>query len=140
MAQRTRNEKPVTVPEAVRKLRATYDAESQQAFATRLGMSIASIANYETGERKPDGASAIKLARAAAAKGLPEIQRVFDEIIRDAMGGPVVPIQTEDEHRKVRAVQFILRNPRFEHLREPLADLLAPVEAHLRKIEKKFEC
>jgi transcriptional regulator with XRE-family HTH domain len=123
--------------EAVRELRRAY-GEAQQAFATRLDMSMASIANYETGAREPDGASAVKLARAAAAKSRPDLQRVFDEIIRDAMGGLVAPIHTEDENRKVRALQFILFDPRFEHLRQPLQELLAPVEAHLRKLEKKL--
>ena len=122
--------------EAVRELRKAY-GEAQQAFATRLDMSIASIANYETGVREPDGASAIKLARAAAGKGLLEIQRVFDNIIHDAMGGLVAPIQNEDEHRKIRAVQWVLFDARFQHLRQPLTDLLAPVEAHLRKLEKR---
>jgi transcriptional regulator with XRE-family HTH domain len=121
--------------EAVRELRRVY-GEAQQAFATRLEMSMASIANYETGARQPDGASAVKLARAAAAKNRPDLQRVFDAIIHDAMGGLVAPIQNEDEHRKIRAVQFILFDPKFEHLREQLSELLAPVEAHLRRVEK----
>jgi transcriptional regulator with XRE-family HTH domain len=128
----------MVISEAVRELRKAY-GEAQQAFATRLGMSMASIANYETGARVPDGASAIKLARAAADKGLLEIQRVFDEVIRDAMGGLVAPIRNEDEHRKIRALQFILFDPRFEHLRQPLNELLAPVEAHLRQVERKLQ-
>lgn len=123
--------------EAVRQLRKEY-GESQQAFSTRLGMSMASIANYETGAREPDGASAIKLARAAQQKNRPDLQAEFDNIIRDAMGGLAAPIRNEDEHRKIRAVQFVLFDPRFEHLRKPLAELLAPVEAHLRKIEKRL--
>jgi transcriptional regulator with XRE-family HTH domain len=123
--------------EAVRELRKAY-GEAQQAFATRLGMSMASIANYETGAREPDGASAVKLMRAAAAKGRLDLQSVFESIVRDAMGGLVAPVQNEDEHRKIRAVQFILFDPRFEHLRRRLDEVLAEPEKHLRKIEKKL--
>jgi transcriptional regulator with XRE-family HTH domain len=125
------------ISEAVKELRREY-GEAQQAFSTRLGMSMASIANYETGTREPDGASAIKLARAAAAKGRLDLQFVFDKIIRDSLGGLVAPIQNEDEHRKIRALQFVLYDPRFEHLRQPLAAMLAPVEAHLRRVEKRL--
>jgi transcriptional regulator with XRE-family HTH domain len=123
--------------QAVRELRKAY-GEAQQAFATRLEMSMASIANYEAGSRVPDGASAVKLARAAAAKSRMDLQRVFDAIIHDAMGGLVAPIQNEDEHRKIRAVQFILFDERFADKRQRLAELLAPVEAHLRTVEKRL--
>src|SRR5262245_41165394 len=121
----------ISISEAVKQLRKEY-RESQQAFSTRLGMSMASVANYEVGVREPDGASAIKLARAAQQINRLDLQAKFDEIIRDAMGGLVAPIRNEDEHRKVRALQFVLFDPRFEKLRKPLGDLLAPVEAHLR--------
>jgi transcriptional regulator with XRE-family HTH domain len=126
------------ISEAVRKLREAYGDESQQAFATRLEMSIASIANFERGARIPDSGSAEKLARAAIAKGRDDLQAVFDTVIRDELGGLVAPIHTEDEHRKFRSVQYILFDPRFQHLQQDLNKLLAPVEAHLRKIEKKL--
>lgn len=126
------------IPEAVKTLRAAY-GEAQQAFSNRLKMSMASIANFETGARTPDGSSAVKLARAATEIGRPELAAVFEEIVRDAMGGIIAPIRNEDEHRTVRAVQFVLFDPRFEHLREPLKELLAPVDRHLRGIERRLQ-
>ena len=124
------------VPEAIRELRREYN-EAQQHFASRVGLSIASIANYEVGIREPDSGAAIKLARAAADVKRHDLQLVFDTIIRDALGCLVAPIRNEDERRKVRALQFILFDPRFEHLRSPLNELLAPVDAHLRRLEKR---
>jgi len=41
--------------------------ESQQAFATRLGLSIRTIANYEGG-RRPSGKSLLALANTATKK------------------------------------------------------------------------
>jgi transcriptional regulator with XRE-family HTH domain len=52
----------------VRELR-QHLGESQQAFATRLGLSIRAIANYEK-DRRPTGMALLALARAAAAAGL----------------------------------------------------------------------
>jgi transcriptional regulator with XRE-family HTH domain len=122
----------MSISEAVRELRKAY-ALSQQAFATLLGMAIASVANYETGARVPDGAAAVKLHRAAEQKQREDLADAFVEIIYDAMGGMVLPIQNEEERRKVRAVQLILTDPRFDHLRKPLNKLLAPVEKRIRE-------
>src|SRR5262252_717544 len=122
----------MTVPEAVRELRKAYGL-SQQLFSTLLGMAIASIANYEIGARTPDGAAAVKLYRAAEEKQRADLADVFVDIIYNATGGMVAPIRNEEERRKVRAVQLILSDPRFEHLQRPLNKLLAPVEKHIRE-------
>jgi transcriptional regulator with XRE-family HTH domain len=127
----------MNIPEAIRSLRQEY-GEGQQKFSTRIGMSMASIANYESGMREPDGPSAVKLARAALDKERPDLARVFENIIRDSMGGLVAPIHTDDEHRKIRAVQYVLFDDRFKELRKPLDKLLAPVEDHLRNVERKL--
>lgn len=126
----------MNVQQAVKELRKEY-GEAQQAFSNRLGLSLSSIANYESGMRVPDGSSAIKLALAAQRKNRPDLEAVFAPIIRDSLGCVVAPIHTEDEHRKVRALQYVLFDPRFEHLREPLAELLGPVEKHLRTLEAR---
>lgn len=60
---------------AVRELRATLD-ESMQAFATRLGISISAVANYER-DRAPSGKVLYKLERLARACGQPEIAMRF---------------------------------------------------------------
>jgi transcriptional regulator with XRE-family HTH domain len=122
----------MAIGEAIRELRKAYGL-SQQAFATLFGMAIASIANYETGSRIPDGPAAVKLYRAAQQKKRDDLTDAFVEIIYESMGGMVAPIQNEEERRKVRAVQLILSDPQFRHLRKPLEKLLAPVEKHIRE-------
>src|ERR1039458_3147488 len=54
----------VEVKEAVRALRGSLH-ESQQAFATRLGISIRALANYEKG-RLPSGKALLKMMGLAA--------------------------------------------------------------------------
>jgi transcriptional regulator with XRE-family HTH domain len=122
----------MVISEAVRALRKDYGL-SQQAFGSKFNMAIASIANYETGARVPDGMAAVKLYRAAAEKQRDDLADAFIAIIYEAMGGMVMPIRNEEERRKVRALQLILFDPRFEHLRRPLNKLLAPVEKHVRE-------
>lgn len=53
--------------DAVKALRKEF-GQSQQAFATMLGVSIASIAHYETGSRSPDYRIGMKLLRAAKSR------------------------------------------------------------------------
>jgi transcriptional regulator with XRE-family HTH domain len=91
----------ITIFAAVRQLRKAY-GETQQAFSNRLGMSIGSIANYEGGQRYPDGPSVIKLARAAGAIGRLDLVDVFQEVICDYVGCLVVPVENADEYRKVQ--------------------------------------
>jgi len=122
----------MTVSEAVRSLRKEY-ALSQQEFASLHSMAIASIANYETGARIPDAVAAMKLYRAAQEKQCDNLADAFVAIIYEAIGGMVAPIRNEEERRKVRALQLILSDPRFAHLRRPLDKLLAPVEKQVRE-------
>jgi transcriptional regulator with XRE-family HTH domain len=123
-------------PDAVRELRKALGI-TQQDLAVKLGMAVSSISHFETGDRTPDGSSAMKLYRAAQEANRQDLADVFGTIINDAMGHLVAPIRNADEHRKVRALQHILFDARFAHLREPLAELLAPVEAHLRRQEAR---
>jgi hypothetical protein len=50
-----------------------------------------------------------------------------------------VPFQSESERDTIRAVQTILNDTRFQHLREPLEELLTPVKTHLSRIAKRKE-
>lgn len=65
----------VTIHEAVRELRKVY-GESQQAFATRLGLSMRAVANYEN-KRNPDTRSLIRLTNAAREVGREDLIREF---------------------------------------------------------------
>jgi transcriptional regulator with XRE-family HTH domain len=128
----------VSTPDAIRELRkALGEKFTQQDLAVRLGMAVSSISHFEIGDRTPDGSSALKLYRAAQEAERQDLAEVFHSILNDAMGTIVAPVRNKDEHRKIRALQFVLFDPRYKHLREPLAKLLAPVEAHLRKVEKR---
>jgi transcriptional regulator with XRE-family HTH domain len=128
--------------EAVKALRGAY-GEAQQAFSNRLHMSVASIANYETGARSPDAISARKLYLAALDIDREDLAAVFAEIIAEALGDQSgfwdVAIRSESEFRKIRAVQYVFHDPRFAHLQQPLAKLLAPVEAYLQTVVEAFE-
>jgi transcriptional regulator with XRE-family HTH domain len=61
--------------EAVKDLRA-HLGESQQAFATRLGLSMSAIANYER-DRSPTGKALVELAAAADAANRPDLAEKF---------------------------------------------------------------
>lgn len=61
---------------SIRELRHAY-GHSQQAFANMLGLSIASIAHYEIGNRSPDCRVTIKLLHAARTKHRKDLIQVF---------------------------------------------------------------
>jgi len=77
----------------VKKLREHFD-ESQQAFATRLGISIRAIANYEK-DREPSGRALVALYRAAHAAGRTELAETFWKALHDELG------LSEDAGRKI---------------------------------------
>jgi len=125
----------MVISEAVRKLRMAC-GESQQTFSNRLVLSISSIAHYEWGQRSPDYAVTLGLYRAACDVGRKDLASYFLQMINAGMvARVVVPVQSEDERSKIRALQAILHDSQFGHLRMRLADLLAPVEAYLRRTE-----
>jgi transcriptional regulator with XRE-family HTH domain len=129
----------MVTPEAVRELRKTL-GESQQAFANRLGLSISSITHYEGGQRTPDYVVTLKLYRCACDADRKDLAAYFLMLINAGIVPKVaVPFQSESERDTIRAVQTILNDTRFQHLREPLEKLLAPVKTHLSRIAKGKE-
>jgi transcriptional regulator with XRE-family HTH domain len=120
----------MVISEAVKELRKA-EGLSQQVFATKLNMGIASIGIYETGVRPPDAVAALKLYRLAQEHRRDDIADAFVECIYTELGGMAIPIQNEEERRKVRAVQLILSDPRFQYLQRALNKVLAPVEKHI---------
>jgi transcriptional regulator with XRE-family HTH domain len=129
----------VTTSEAVKELRKAL-GESQQAFASRLGLYISSVAHYEGGDRSPDYVVTLKLYRAACEAGRKDLAAFFLQLINAGIVPQVaVPFQTESEHANLQALQAILYDARFQHLRGPLEDLLGPVKAHLSKTAKRKE-
>jgi transcriptional regulator with XRE-family HTH domain len=125
----------VITSDAVRELRKTL-GESQQAFSNRLGLSISSITHYEGGQRAPDYAVTLKLYRAACDAKRKDLAAFFLQMVNTStVARAVVPVSGEEERIKIRALQSILNDSRFAHLRKPLAKLLAPVEKHIRESE-----
>lgn len=123
---------------AVRTLRQRL-GESQQAFASRLGLSIRAIANYEK-NRKPTGKALAALARVAQAAGEAELANQFLTALAEEMGplGPAPPwIGTYPLYVAARewafmaCVQRMLQDAQFSHLVKPYMELMQPVYAAL---------
>jgi transcriptional regulator with XRE-family HTH domain len=89
----------MTLTEAVKALRGLLN-ESQQAFATRLGISIRGLVNYEK-DRQPPLALLLKLAAIARDAGDEKLADVFQwafyEAITDATKGHQISFLQEDE-------------------------------------------
>jgi transcriptional regulator with XRE-family HTH domain len=127
------------ISEAVKQLRQAL-GESQQAFASRLGLYISSVAHYEGGNRSPDYVVTLKLYRAAIDAGRKDLAGFFLMLINAGIVPKVaIPFQNDAERESIQALQAILYEARFEHLRAPLEQLLAPVKAHLARIAKRKE-
>jgi transcriptional regulator with XRE-family HTH domain len=127
----------VTTSEAVKDLRTTF-GESQQKFSDRLDLALGSIAHYEGGQRQPDYLVTLKLYRAACDAERKDLAAFFLQLINAGIVPKVaVPFQSESERESIQALQTILYDARFEHLRDPLEELLAPVKTHLRRTVKK---
>jgi transcriptional regulator with XRE-family HTH domain len=128
----------VVISEAVKELRKTL-GESQQAFASRLGLYISSVAHYEGGQRSPDYRVTLKLYRAACEADRKDLAAFFLELINAGIVPQVTVTHSESERDTIRAVQAVLSDVRFQHLRGPLEELLTPVKMHLSRIAKRKE-
>jgi DNA-binding XRE family transcriptional regulator len=109
---------------AVRELRKAL-GDSQQAFATRLGMSVRAIANYET-DRAPTGRALYKLEQLARANGRYELACQFARALATEMEWAQEPRQSV----WAGVVREIVRNERLCDGWSELAKALA------RELEK----
>lgn len=66
--------------------------DSQQAFATRLGLSIRAIGNYEK-DRNPTGRALAQLERAATDAGHSDLAARFRDALADELGTLVRPMR-----------------------------------------------
>lgn len=129
----------MVISDAVKELRKAL-GESQQAFAGRLGLYISSVAHYEGGQREPDYLVVMKLYRVACEAGRKDLAAFFLQLINAGIVPRVaVPFQSESERDAIHAVQAILHDARFQHLRGQLEELLAPVKIRLSGIAKRRE-
>lgn len=94
---------------AVRALR-QHLGESQQAFATRLGLSIRAIANYEK-DRRPTGMALLALARAATAAGKQSLTNDFMRALMEELRLTELPfVWMELKHRDAEVYGLMLAN------------------------------
>lgn len=82
------------VADTIRSLR-NYLGDSQQAFATRLGLSISAIANYEATipRRLPEPKSLAALALLARSYGQPLVECIFLQELARQLGVPEIVIK-----------------------------------------------
>ncbi|MCC6586232.1 MAG: helix-turn-helix transcriptional regulator [Bryobacterales bacterium] len=73
------------IHEAVRNLRTRLDL-SQQAFATKLGISIRAVANYEK-DRIPTGSVLVKMKRLAHQNSIEDIEQLLNKMLGSTVGG-----------------------------------------------------
>lgn len=93
--------------------------DTQQAFATRLGLSMRAIANYESG-RAPTGKALAQMMNLAHSRGLDSLARAFQDAISGELGYRVPRVgaaKTVDllagEEQDIDALLTILRSPRY---------------------------
>jgi transcriptional regulator with XRE-family HTH domain len=101
------------VTAAVRKLRLGLD-DTQQGFAQRLGMAIATVVRYEH-NRPPSGRALAKLERLATEHGFQEYAAVFRKALGEELGAirfatlKSLECSTEEERVHVEALLTIFR-------------------------------
>lgn len=123
---------------AVKALRGSL-GDSQQAFATRVGLSIRAIANYEK-DRIPTGHALTALARAADAAGKPEFANVFWDELRQKEVGAVAIDRLEEWNLELgRAEMSLYEIVSDQNLTAAKARKLAQeAKRHLAKLHAEF--
>jgi len=71
-----------SVGEAIRELR-VYMGETQTEFARTIGISISTLARYETVVQRPKPSITAKLAKQAQSSGLPDLAILFQKAFRE---------------------------------------------------------
>ena len=123
----------ITIHDAVKELRKALSL-SQQAFATKLGLSIRAIVNYEK-DRAPTARALAQLEKLAADNDQPELARLFADALAGQLGlGMSDRLQLSAEELYLDRA---FRRCVFENARTPAATqirkLLQPFIAQIRK-------
>lgn len=126
----------------VRKLRIALD-DTQQEFAQRLGLAIATVIRYEH-NRPPRAKALAKLERVATAHGLDEFAAVFRQALGDELGAPpptptglTIQLKDEEEKKLALALLDVLRKPFYEKEAKSVRRILIPV-ADKRQRDAEF--
>jgi transcriptional regulator with XRE-family HTH domain len=122
------------VLEAVRNLRLALPATQQQ-FAERLGVGIATVVRWE-GKQPPAGQALAKLQQLAAEYALDGIAAVFHRALSDELGvAPPLPtpgalsIKNDTERDLVLALLEVLRQEQYTQQAEAAKRILDPIVA-----------
>ncbi len=118
---------------AVKELRERL-GDTQQAFASRLGVSISAVTNYER-NRIPTGRSLVKLMQTADAYGYSDLAMVFQDELSEELGFRVPRLIGSDtaeilpeEQPLIDAVLTVSRGgKRWAKVRSELERVLKPV-------------
>ncbi|MCU1339661.1 MAG: family transcriptional regulator [Bryobacterales bacterium] len=115
---------------AVKELRKRL-GDSQDAFASRLHLSVRAIANYEAG-RMPAIAVLVSLMNTADSNGFRDLTTLFQEAVEKELGHGIVrvaPLGSEEE--EFSALRCILRyeGSMYKELRAKWMELAEPVKA-----------
>jgi transcriptional regulator with XRE-family HTH domain len=129
---------------AVGKLRKAL-GDTQQAFADRLGLAIATVIRYER-NRAPRGKALARLENIAAANGFEEYAAVFRRALDEEFAvptptpkGKAVQFRNEDETDLVQALLDVVRQERFAKEAKAVRRLLAPVIADRQRSAEEDE-
>lgn len=117
--------------EAVRKLR-RHLGESQQAFATRLGLSIRAVANYEK-DREPRGRAAAALGRAAVEAGREDLAAIFRKSLWADMNNSAL-IVSDSQRTWINILLDILEARQHSSLKPICESAQQSLEAAARQI------
>lgn len=135
----------LTFKEAIKQLRSSLGFSSQQAFANHLGVSVRTVAGWESGHhRLPKPKMLAKLRQLALEHGLKDIYRAIQLAGLQAVGGEDEPIGLQDlafrPANDVEASVLVhlyetLRNPEF---RPELQEILKILQGVANRLEGKI--
>ena len=116
----------------VRKLRLALN-ETQQEFAARMRVGIATIVRYEH-SREPRGKALARFEQVAAGYGFDEYAAVFRKALTDELGAPppmpknAAPVaKNAEEHEILLSVLTVLREKRYAREAKLIKEALAPL-------------
>jgi len=118
---------------------------TQQAFADRLGLAIATVVRYEH-NRAPRGKALARLENVASTNGFDEYAAVFRKALDDEFAVPTptpsgqpIQIRSQDETDLVQGLLDVIRQERYAKEAKSVKKLLAPVIAARRREAENHE-
>jgi transcriptional regulator with XRE-family HTH domain len=108
-----------------------HQGETQQAFATRLGISLRALANYEAGQRRPPPEILERLIDLAVFRDRQDLAKKFADAYARDLKGRLEPI-TDVERAWVGIILAVVRNrrwlPDWKRVAEDIMNLVLSLE------------